>query len=137
MSATPDDCVHLTVDIVCEIHAEAIKRFGGLDGVRDENLLASAVLTPQSSFGGKSPYADVIEVAAAYLFYLCGNHPFFDGNKRTAMMAAIVFLRLNGIEPPPDSDEWEEFVLDVAASKIDRDATTQRLRKLLKRLRKR
>ena len=137
MSATPDDCIHLTVDIVREIHAEAIKRFGGLEGVRDENLLASAVLTPQSSFGGKSPYADIIEVAAAYLFYLCGNHPFFDGNKRTAMMAAIVFLRLNGIEPAPDSDQWEEFVLDVAASKIDRDATTRRLRTLLKRLRKR
>ena len=136
MSATPDDCIHLTVDIVREIHAEAIKTFGGLEGVRDENLLASAVLTPQSSFGGKSPYADIIEIAAAYLFYLCGNHPFFDGNKRTAMMAAIVFLRLNGIEPPPDSEEWEEFVLDVAASKIDRDATTRRLRKLLKRLRK-
>ena len=137
MSATPDDCIHLTVNIVREIHVEAIKSFGGLEGVRDENLLASAVLTPQSSFGGKSPYADVIEVAAAYLFYLCGNHPFFDGNKRTAMMAAIVFLRLNGIEPAPDSDKWEEFVLDVAASKIDRDATTRRLRKLLRSLKKR
>jgi death on curing protein len=137
VSATPDDCLHLSVDIVREIHAEAIKRFGGLEGVRDENLLASAVLTPQSSFGGKSPYADIVEVAAAYLFYLCGNHPFFDGNKRTAMMAAIVFLRLNGIEPAPDSGEWEEFVLDLAASKIDRDETTQRLRRLLKRLRKR
>ena len=137
MSATPDDCIHLTVDIVREIHAEAIKRFGGLEGVRDENLLASAVLTPQSSFGGKSPYTDIVEIAAAYLFYLCGNHPFLDGNKRTAMMAAIVFLRMNGIEPAPDSDEWEEFVLDVAASKLDRDATTRRLRKLLKRPRKR
>lgn len=137
MSATPGDCIHLTVDIVREIHAETIKRFGGLAGVRDENLLASAVLTPQSSFGGKSPYADVIEVAAAYLFYLCGNHPFFDGNKRTAMMAAIVFLRLNGIEPAPDGEEWEEFVLDVAASRIDRDATTRHLRRLLKRQRKR
>lgn len=137
MSATPDECIHLTVEIVAEIHAEAIKRFGGLEGVRDENLLASAVLTPQSSFGGKSPYADIVEIAAAYLFYLCGNHPFLDGNKRTAMMAALVFLRLNGIEPAPDSAQWEQLVLDVAASKIDRDATTQRLRKLLKSLKKR
>ena len=137
MNATPDDCVHLSVDIVREIHAEALSRFGGLQGVRDENLLASAVLTPQSSFGGKSPYADIVEVAAAYLFYICGNHPFLDGNKRTAMMAAIVFLRLNGIEPAPDGDRWEEFVLDVAASKLDRDGTTLRLRKLLKPLRKR
>jgi death-on-curing protein len=137
VSATPDDCFHLSVDIVREIHAEALKRFGGLGGVRDENLLASAVLTPQSSFGGKSPYADIVEIAAGYLFYIGGNHPFLDGNKRTAMMAAIVFLRLNGIEPSQDSDKWEEFVLDVASSKLDRDAATQRLRKLLKSPRKR
>jgi death-on-curing protein len=132
VSATPEDCVHLSVEIVREIHAEALQSFGGSAGVRDENLLASAVLTPQSSFGGKSPYADIIEVAAAYLYYLCGNHPFVDGNKRTAMMAAIVFLRLNEIETKPDSDEWEAFVLDVAASKLDRETTTNRLRKLVK-----
>jgi death-on-curing protein len=134
VKATPEDCFHLTIDIVREIHAEALKQFGGADGVRDENLLASAVLTPQSSFGGKSPYADIVEVGAAYLFYLSGNHPFIDGNKRTAMMAAIVFLRLNGIEPTADSDEWERFVLDVASSKLDRDATTKQLRRLLKKL---
>lgn len=133
MSATPDECVHLSSDVVREIHAEAIKLFGGLKGVRDENLLASAVLTPQSSFGGKSPYADIIEIAAAYLFYICKNHPFLDGNKRTAMMAAIVFLRLNGIEPLPDSAKWEKLMLDVAASQLDRDQTTTCLRKLLRR----
>jgi death-on-curing protein len=136
VTATPDDCVHLSIDIVREIHAEAIKQFGGLNGVRDENLLASAVLTPQSSFAGKSPYADIVEIAAAYLFYICKNHPFLDGNKRTAMTAAIVFLRLNGMEPLPDSAEWEKLMLDVAASKIDRATTTQRLRKLLKRPRR-
>jgi death on curing protein len=137
VSTTPDDCFHLSVDIVREIHAEALNKFGGLDGIRDDNLLASAVLTPQSSFGGKSPYGDIVEVAAAYLFYICCNHPFLDGNKRTAMMAAIVFLRLNGMETLPDSEYWETLMLDVAASKIDRDATTRRLRKLLKPLRKR
>jgi death-on-curing protein len=132
VSATPGDCIHLSVETVREIHAEALRKFGGSDGIRDENLLASAVLTPQSSFGGKSPYADLVEIAGAYLFYLCGNHPFIDGNKRTAMMAAIVFLRLNEIEPVPDSDEWERLVLDVASSKLDRDETTRRLRKLVK-----
>jgi death on curing protein len=132
VSPTPEDCVHLSVEIVREIHAEALRKFGGSDGVRDENLLASAVFTPQSSFGGKSPYADLVEIAGAYLFYLCGNHPFIDGNKRTAMMAAIVFLRLNEIEPAPDSDEWERLVLDVASSKLDREETTRRLRKLVK-----
>ena len=118
--ATPDDCFHLTIDVVRPTHDQAVSKFGGLKGVRDENLLASAVLTPQSSFGGKSPYTDLIDVAAAYLFYICRNHPFLDGNKRTAMMSAIVFLRLNGIEPAPDSRRWERVMLDVAASKIDR-----------------
>ena len=134
MKAAPDDCFHLGIEIVRAIHAEALKQFGGLDGVRDENLLASAVLAPQSTFGGKSPYSDIVEIAAAYLFYLCRNHPFLDGNKRTAMMAAIVFLRLNGIEPEPDSASWEELMLDVAASRLDRDQTTKRLRRLLKQL---
>ena len=136
MSATPDDCFHLTIDVVREIHDEALKRFGGLQGIRDENLLASPVLAPQSSFGGKSPFADLIDIATAYLFYICRNHPFLDGNKRTAMMAAIVFLRLNGIEPAPDSGRWEKLMLDIAASKIDRQETTARLRRLLKRLRR-
>jgi death on curing protein len=135
--ATPDDCVHLGIDIVREIHAEVIKQFGGANGIRDENLLASAVLTPQSSFGGKSPYADIVEIAAAYLFYIYKNHPFVDGNKRTAMTAAIVFLRLNGIEPLPDSAEWERLMLDVASSQITRDETTRRFRKLLKKSRSR
>ncbi|MDQ2868911.1 MAG: Fic family protein [Verrucomicrobiota bacterium] len=85
MKPAPNDCVHLTVDIVLEINAHALRDFGGATGIRDAGLLASAVFAPQSSFGGKSPYADLIEIAAAYLFYLCGNHPFVDGNKRTAM----------------------------------------------------
>ena len=60
-------------------------------------------------------------------------HSFLDGNKRTAMAAAIVFLRLNGFHPPADDEKWEELVLDVAASKIDREQTTSRLRKLVRK----
>jgi death on curing protein len=132
MNATPENCFHLTVEIVREIHAEAIRKFGGSDGVRDLTLLESAVSAPQASFGGQSPYHDLIEVAAACLFYLCQNHPFIDGNKRTALGACFVFLRLNGMEPAPDNSDWESLTLDVAASVIDRDQTTKRLRKLLR-----
>ena len=135
MSATPDSCIHLTVDIVKEIHAMVLAEFGGSGGVRDEGLLHSAVSAPQATFGGESPFADLPEVAAAYLFYICRNHPFIDGNKRAAMTAAIVFLRLNGIEPAPDSDKWERLVLDVASSQLDRDGTTKRLKALLPRKR--
>src|SRR5213078_4202741 len=134
VTATPDNCFHLSFEIVHQIHRETLAKFGGLGRVRDENLLMSAVLAPQSSFGGKSPYADIIEIAAAYLFYLCRNHPFLDGNKRTGMMAAIVFLRLNGFNPAADGEKWEGLILDVASSKIDREQTTRRLRKLVRKL---
>lgn len=131
MSATPDSCFHLTVEIVREIHAEAIARFGGSDGVRDVALLESAAAAPQATFGGKPPYKDLAEVAAAYWFYLCRNHPFLDGNKRAALGACIVFLRLNGIEPRADGPGWEALTLAVAASTIDRDEATARLRRYL------
>ena len=131
MKTSPDNCFHLTVEIVREIHAEAIARFGGADGVREMALLESAVAAPQASFGGKSPYVDLAEVAAAYLYYICKNHPFIDGNKRAALGACIVFLRLNGIEPKADGPQWEKLTLAVAASTIDRDETTARLRRLL------
>ena len=133
MSPTPGDCIHLAVETVLEIHAEALRAFGGAEGIRDRGLLESAVAAPQATFGGQSPFSDLAEVAAAYLFYLCRNHPFLDGNKRTAMAAAIVFLRLNDIEPLKDGEPWESLVLDVAASRLDREQTTRRLRGLLPR----
>ena len=131
MSTPIDDCFHLTVDMVREIHFEALAQHGGSDGVRDIALLESAIAAPQASFGGKSVYNDVIEVAAAYLFFLCRNHPFIDGNKRAALGAALVFLRLNGLTPTKDGQPWEDLTLDVASSAIDRDQTTARLRALV------
>lgn len=128
----PADPVHLTVEIVLEIHAEAIAQFGGSEGLRDATLLESAVMAPQAGFGGQSPYADLVEMAAAYLFYLCRNHPFIDGNKRAALGACLVFLRLNGIEPKPDGPEWEALTLGVASSALDRAQATKALRKLVK-----
>jgi death-on-curing protein len=88
-------------------------------------------LPRRAGFGGKSPFGDLTEIAAAYLFYLCMNHPFIDGNKRAALGACIVFLRLNGIQPEADGPEWEDLMLAVAAGALDRDGTTQRLRNLL------
>jgi death on curing protein len=131
VKGSPPDCFHLSVDIVREIHAEAIEAFGGSAGVRDIALLESAVAAPQATCGGASPFKDLVELAAAYLFYLCRNHPFTDGNKRTALGACIVFLRLNGIEPKRDSQEWEDLTLAIAASAMDRDEATVRLRKLV------
>jgi death-on-curing protein len=116
---------------VLEIHSAAILQFGGSSGVRDRALLESAVAAPQASRGGKSAYADVDEIAAAYLFFLCRNHPFVDGNMRAALGACLVFLRLNGWTPKPDGPEWEELVLAVAAGQLDREETAGELRKLV------
>ena len=133
MTATPNDCFHLTVEIVRDIHAEAIARFGGLAGVRERALLESAVAAPQATLGGQSPFADLTEVAVGYLFYVCRNHPFVDGNKRAALGACLVFLRLNGIEPTPDGPNWEVLTLAIAASEVNREQAAARLRKLLPR----
>lgn len=131
MSLTPDNCTHLTVEIVKALHDAALERFGGLQGIREEALLQSAVAAPQATFGGQSPFADLVEVAAAYLYYLARNHAFLDGNKRTAMLTAIVFLRVNGLDTAADSPEWENLMVDVGASRLDRDQTTARLRALV------
>ena len=131
MKPPAQNVFHLTVEIVREIHAEAISVFGGSHGIRDQAVLESAVAAPQASFGGRSPYADSIEVAAAYLYYLCRNHPFIDGNKRTALGACLVFLRLNGAKPAPDGPEWEEFTLSIASGAVGREEATQRLRLLV------
>ncbi len=76
-------------------------------------------------------YQDLAEMAGAYLFFLCRNHPFIDGNKRAALGASLVFRRLNGIEPKADGPDWEALMRAVASSELDRRETTRRLRKLL------
>ena len=131
MSAPSTEPIHLTVERVREIHQQVINRFGGSDGLRDHSLLESAISAPQATFGGESLYEDMVEIAAAYLFYLCRNHPFIDGNKRVALGACIVFLKINNFKPKADGPEWESFTLNLAASRLDRDQTTERLRTLV------
>ena len=136
----PSQPVHLTAEAVKAIHEEVLAAHGGSPGLRDSALLESAVAAPQATYGGEALLKGVVEMAAAYLFYLCGNHPFVDGNKRTALASCLVFLEANGRLPDRglpgrDIDAWEALVLDVAASRLDRDGTTKRLRALLKRKR--
>jgi death-on-curing protein len=103
--------------------------------LRDEALLESAVAAPQATMMGQPLLTDPVEVAAAYLFYLCQNHPFVDGNKRTALATCLVFLSENGLLPGEnlDVDAWEKLTLGVAASELDRDQVTKGLRKLLRK----
>jgi death on curing protein len=136
------DLRHLNAQAVLAIHEKVLQAHGGSAGLRDLALLESAVAAPQASLGGKPVIKDAIEMAAAYLFYLCRHHPFVDGNKRTALACCLVFLESNDLLPEPATparriDERESLVIDVAASRLDRDQTTRRLRRLLKPGRKR
>jgi death-on-curing protein len=129
---------HLTAEAVKAIQAEVLAAHGGGEGLRDQGLLESAVAAPQATWSGEPIMTDPREIAAAYLFYLCRNHPFVDGNKRVALATCLTFLAQNevwAVEKLP-VDEWEAFVLDVAASRLDRDQTTQRLKTLMTALEK-
>ena len=129
---------HLTVESVKAIHAQVLAAQGGGAGIRDQALLESAVAAPQATLMGEPLFADPIEIAAAYFYYLCRNHPFVDGNKRVALASCLVFLSENELLPAEtlEADAWERFVLDVAASRLDREATTIRLHKLLRKLKR-
>ena len=126
---------HLTVSAVKAIHAEVLAGHGGSAGLRDEALLESAVAAPQATMLGEPVFSDPSEIAAAYLFYLCRNHPFVDGNKRTALASCLVLLSENGLlsEEKLDTDAWEKLVVAVASSQIDRMETAKRLKKLLRK----
>lgn len=125
--------LHPTVSAVKAIHAEVLAAHGGAAGIRSEGLLESAVAAPQATMMGEPLLADPVEIAAAYLFYLCRNHPFVDGNKRVALATCLVFLSENDLLPNEhlDVDAWEALMLDVAASRLDRSRTTARVRRIL------
>ncbi len=117
--------VFLSVENVLQIHEDTIAIEGGLRGIRDLGLLESAVAMPRQQFGGDYLHDGVAAMAAAYLFHIASNHPFVDGNKRAAVLAALVFLDINRIDPLPDPDEMETATLDVARGALDKAALTR------------
>lgn len=128
--------VFLTLDQVLYIHREQIRRLGGSEGVRDMGLLQSALAMPQAGFSGQYLHGDLFEMAAAYLFHLALNHPFVDGNKRVAAMAADVFLELNGYSLPASCEKaFEDLTLDTAQRKMEKPDITVFFRKNSKKMR--
>lgn len=125
---------HLTVDAVLAIHHEVLAAHGGGTGLRSRELLESAIAAPQASMMGTPLLKEPVEIAAAYLFYLCSNHPFVDGNKRVALASCLVFLVENQLlnNEALDVDEWESLTLAVAAGQLTRDEVTARLRALVR-----
>jgi len=119
----------LTLDEVLSLHAEQIRLFGGSSGIRDLGLLQSAMGSVEATFGGAYLHESVFAMAAAYLYGILRNHPFIDGNKRTAVGSALTFLDLNGIEIDADEDEFYELVIGVAEGRVSKAAITVFLEK--------
>jgi len=99
---------YIRVDDILVIHADQIERYGGGEGIRDPGLLEAALFRPQTGY-----YPTLIEEAAALWESLSQNHPFVDGNKRTAFAATYVFLAINGLEITATDDEAQDFVLGL------------------------
>jgi death on curing protein len=112
----------LTTAEVLGLHAALIDAFGGSHGVRDQSLLESALAQPFAGFGDVDAHPGVTDKAAAYLFYLRRNHPFVDGNKRTAYAAMRLYLALAGLRLRLTQDEKYALVLVVATGEMDVDA---------------
>jgi death-on-curing protein len=104
----------LTIEEVLLLHARLIQRIGGSDGVRDMGMLESALARPRTTFDDPDLYPGLWHKAAALMHSLVKNHPFVDGNKRTALTATGLFLELNGHMLVASDDEAASFVLGVA-----------------------
>lgn len=105
---------YLTIEQVIEIHDEMLKRYGGLAGIRDKNLLLSALDAPKAAMFGQEMYPSVYDKAAAYLYHLVCNHPFNDANKRTGYVATLVFFELNNEKQAFRKEDLEGLVVEVA-----------------------
>lgn len=104
-----------------DIHQDQITSLGGMAGIRDEGLLDSALAQPQATFGGELLHPTLSEQAAAYLFHLAKNHPFIDGNKRTAFAVTITFIELNGYRLNLSLEQAYRLVLRVATGDITKE----------------
>jgi death-on-curing protein len=107
----------LTVEMVDAVHEMQIAQFGGWSGTRDDGLVDSALARPKNLAAHGEPR--IAELAAAYAFGIARHHPFIDGNKRTAFMAAYVFLGLNGLRLEAPEEEAVIVFRDLAAGDLD------------------
>ena len=106
---------------VVKIHRSLIEKTGGMDGIRDAQLLDSALKTPFQTFGGNNLYPDILDKASQLCYSLIENHPFVDGNKRIGVHLMLLFLKLNNIEVNYSQQELIDFGLDIASGKMSKN----------------
>lgn len=120
----------ITMNHALIAHKHQITKYGGEFGVRDSGLLESALHQPQAMFSGEYLHADIFEMAAAYLFHIVMNHAFIDGNKRTATVCTLLFLRWNGVAIDFGADKMGEIVFGVIDGSFDKAEIARRLKSL-------
>lgn len=118
----------LDKETILTFHQDQLRRYGGKSGIRDEKLLESALAQPETSFDGEYVHKDLFHMAAAYGFHLCQNHPFYDGNKRTALIAMYLFLYVNGYQIVADKKSLFAVVMDLAQGKVTKDELREYLK---------
>ena len=123
------DPLFLTVTEVNQIHDEQVAEYGGIPGVRDDEALDAAVHMPQQTFDGAYVHSDLFEMAAAYVFHIALDHPYVDGNKRTAGESGDVFLFMNGYELAMPEEDYERFLVAVAAHEYEKIEIAEYLRR--------
>ncbi len=114
--------LYLSLEEVLLLHIKEIDRFGGSHGIRDRGLLLSAIAQAELSLFDELVYKTAYEVAATYAYHVIKNHPFIDGNKRIGILVAITFIGINGLHINTDNQELYNLAMDIAASKIDKEA---------------
>lgn len=107
--------------IVLAIHADQIRLYGGIHGARDMAALDAALHMPQAQFAGQFLHPTIYQMAAAYGFHICQNHPFLDGNKRTAGMVMFTFLQLNGLQPEATEADYYATMMAVATGQMNKE----------------
>jgi death on curing protein len=115
----------LSLQAVLMIHETMISRYGGVSGIRDAGMLESALAVPRSGIGDEFFHKTVFEMAAAYVFHIVENHPFFDGNKRTGLASALTFLKINGVDILDKDRVFEYEILELSQGKRNKEALVQ------------
>lgn len=111
----------LSESIILAIHDDQIRLYGGKYGVRDASALDSALHMPQAQFSGQFLHSTIFHMAAAYGFHLSQNHPFLDGNKRTAGMVMFTFLQLNSLGPAATEIDYYQVMMAVASGNMSKE----------------
>jgi death-on-curing protein len=117
----PKNVVWVREDVVLAVHLRQLAEHGGGEGIRDEGLLQSALARPQNLLAYGEPPPDIASLAAAYAYGIARDHPFVDGNKRTALIVARLFLLLNGMDLVATQEEKYSTFLALAAGELSED----------------